>query len=583
MERRLAAILAADIVDYSRQIGADEAGTLARLASVRESVISPLISEHEGRLFKTMGDGFLAEFSSAVRALSCALAIQERLGERNAAADSPMLLRIGLHQGDVVVQDDDLMGDGVNIASRLQGLAEPGGIAMSARVREDAEGRLEIDAEDIGSQRLKNITRPVRVFRIVPAPGTATASVEPSPILADRPSIAVLPFANMSGDTEQEYFADGVTEDIITELSRSQALFVIARNSSFTYRGKTTDITQVGRELGVRYVLEGSVRRSGNRVRVTAQLIEAASGNHLWGERYDREMTDIFAVQDEITRTVVSAIHPALAEAELRRVLRKPPESLDAWDNYQRGLWYMGKYSAADSERAIVQFLRAIEQDPSFVPPYTALVLAYQDSGQIFGTRPFDEALKLAREWARKAYAVNRNDDDVMVALGTVEQLSGRGREALDCADLALEMNPLSARAHGLRGAVLIFNGKPAEGRAAILTAMRLDPRDPRGMFRYNQIAISYYYERDYAAAVEATHRMIARFPESPLPYRWQAAALGQLGRTAEARTALQAAMSMAPQSFEFFVRERVPWHRPEDYAHMLEGLRKAGWDGSGP
>lgn len=274
----------------------------------------------------------------------------------------------------------------------------------------------------------------------------------------------MLPFTNMSGDPEQEYFADGMAEDIITELARSRMLIVIARNSSFTYRGRAVDVKQVGRELGARYVLEGSVRRAGSRVRVTAQLIDAEGGGHLWAERYDRDMTDIFALQDEMTRMVVSAIHPAVAEAEQRRVLRRPPENLDAWECYQHGLWHLGKYTAEDSERAIVHFLRAVEMDPGFVPPYTALVLAYQDSGQIFRTRGFEDALSLARCWARRAYAISHDDDEVMVALGSVALFSGQHEEALDCARQALALNPISARGHGLLGAALTFSGAPGAG-----------------------------------------------------------------------------------------------------------------------
>ena len=350
MERRLAAILAADVVGYSRQVGADEAGTLARLTALRDDVFLPAVTAHHGRVFKTMGDGFLAEFASVVQALTCAIAVQTKLAERNAGATTPMQLRIGLHQGDVVVQGEDLMGDGVNVAARIEPLAEPGGIALSARVREDAHGRLDIDAEDIGEQTQKNISRTVQVFRIAPPRGTV-ARAAPVLALPDKPSIAVLPFANMSADTEQEYFADGVAEDIITELSRSRALFVIARNSSFTYRGKSVDIRQVGRELGVRYVLEGSVRRGGARIRVTTQLVEAATGHHLWAERYDRDLADIFTVQDEITQAVTQAIGPAISRAEHQRVARKLETNLNAWECYQRGLGHLADLTSRAMSR----------------------------------------------------------------------------------------------------------------------------------------------------------------------------------------------------------------------------------------
>jgi adenylate cyclase len=312
--RRLAAILAADVAGYSRLIGADEEGTLNRLRSIRAELIDPYINEHRGRIVKTTGDGLLVEFSSVVDALRCATQWQHGMGERNASApgDNRIEFRIGVHQGDIVVEDNDIFGDGVNVAARLEGLAEPGGICVSARVQEDVAGRLDLTFGDIGEQNLKNIARPVRVYRVrlARAENTPKVPTESGPALAlpDKPSIAVLPFANMSGDPEQEYFADRMVEEIITGLSRIRWLFVIARNSSFTYKGRSVDVKQVGLELGVRYVIEGSVRKAGGRVRITAQLVEAGSGNHIWAERYDRELADIFAVQDEITEQVLATI-----------------------------------------------------------------------------------------------------------------------------------------------------------------------------------------------------------------------------------------------------------------------------------
>jgi adenylate cyclase len=332
VERRLAAVLAADVAGYSRLIGADEEGTLARLKAHRRELIDPKIAEHRGRIVKTTGDGMLVEFASVVDALRCATELQAAMTERNAAvsAESRIEFRIGIHQGDIVVEDGDIFGDGVNIAARLEGLAERGGICVSARVQEDAAGKLDLVFDDIGEPALKNISRPVRVFRVgskrVAQPSEPPAAL----LLPDKPSVAVLPFTNMSADAEQEFFADGISEDVITALSRYPSLFVIARNSSFTYKGRAVDVKHVGRELGVRYVLEGSLRKSGSRIRVTTQLVEAETGKHVWAERYDRDLTDIFAVQDEITEAVTIAIAPAIAGAEQQRAMRKPPGSLDA-------------------------------------------------------------------------------------------------------------------------------------------------------------------------------------------------------------------------------------------------------------
>src|SRR5215472_17421090 len=340
VERKLAAILAADVAGYSRLMGADEEGTLARLKAHRRELIDPKIGEHKGRVVKTTGDGLLVEFGSVIDALRCAMEIQTGMAERKTVGppDPQIAFRIGIHQGDVVVEDGDIFGDGVNVAARLEGLAEPGCICVSARVQEDAAGRLDLTFEDMGEQTLKNIARPVRAYRVVTAVGAPPTQVRSGPDLPDKPSIAVLPFANMSGDPEQEYFADGMVEEIITALSRIRWLFVIARNSTFTYKGQATDVKQVGRELGVRYVLEGSVRRAGGRVRITAQLIDAANGTHLWADRFDSPLEDVFDLQGRVASSVAGVIEPTLRQAEIQRANRKPTGSLDAYDFYLRAL-----------------------------------------------------------------------------------------------------------------------------------------------------------------------------------------------------------------------------------------------------
>jgi adenylate cyclase len=580
--RRLAAILAADVAGYSRLIGADEEGTLARLKAHRSELIDPKIAEDRGRIVKTTGDGVLVEFASVVDALRCATEVQAAMAERSAAvpADSRIEFRVGVHQGDIVVEDGDIFGDGVNIAARLEGLAEPGGICVSARVQEDAAGKLDLAFEDIGEPELKNIARRVRVFRVRPDRVTeAKHTPEPDLALPDKPSVAVLPFTNMSGDPEQEFFADGIAEDVITALSRYPSLFVIARNSCFTYKGRAVDVKQVGRELGVRYVLEGSLRKSGNRIRVTAQLVEAETGKHVWAERYDRDLADIFALQDEITEAVTIAIAPAIADAEQQRAMRKPPGNLDAWAAYQRGLWHLSKSTPNDNSLAEKFFQQAIDLDPNFSRAYGGLA-GTQDQTAYFFTRDLPETLSLAAALARRAVALDGADAEARSLLGHVLWRHGDYEGALSEAERALATAPNLAFAHQTLGAALIFSGRPKEGVAALERSIRLDPRDPRSAVRLSRLAIGLYFSRDYAGAVEVAKRAIRSYPDVPQPYRWLAAALGQLGRIEEAKEALEQAVAIVPGSFEMNVRRRVPWMRPEDHAHMLEGLRKAGWQG---
>jgi TolB-like protein len=411
--RRLAAILAADVAGYSRLIEADEEGTLGRLRELRAEVMDPKIAAHRGRIVKTTGDGLLVEFSSVVDAVRCAAEAQTAIGESNGPLppDRRIEFRIGINVGDIVVEDGDIFGDGVNVAARLEGLAEPGGICVSARVREDATGRLDLTFEDIGEQALKNITRPVRVFRVATVGKRVS---EPALALPDKPSIAVLPFANLSGDPEQEYFADGMVEEIITALSRIRWLFVIARNSSFTYKGQAVDVKQVGRELGVRYVLEGSVRKAGGRVRITAQLIDANSGTHLWADRFDGSLEDIFDLQDKVASSVAGVIEPALQAAETARSAGRPTNDLTAYDLYLRA--YAMTFSSA---RQIPEALRLLEQaiarDPRYGPALACAALCC--FRLLFDDRSEDPAADRLKgvDFARRALEVAGDDPAVLV------------------------------------------------------------------------------------------------------------------------------------------------------------------------
>jgi adenylate cyclase len=585
-KRKLAAIFVADIAGYSQLMGADDEGTLARLKVLRSELIDPKNKRYHGRIVKTTGDGILIEFPSVVDAVRCAIELQQGMVERNAGVskDRRIEFRVGINLGDVIIEGRDLYGDGVNIAARLEALAEPGGICISQTVLNHARDKVPFDVEDAGEQTLKNIARPVHVYRIIIDPGRrrpATPKPEvPTLALPDKPSVAVLPFTNMSGDPEQEFVSDGVAEDVITALSRYPSLFVIARNSSFTYKGRTVDVRQVGRELGVRYVLEGSVRKAGNRIRVTAQLIEAGTSNHVWAERYDRDLADIFAVQDELTEALTTALAPAIADAELRRAMRKPPGSLDAWAAYQRGLWHLSKATADDDEIAEKFFKQAIDLDSSFSGGYSALALYQLQAAALYQKQDLADAQRSAEALARRAVALDGADAEARSCLGWALQARGEADDALAEIERALSMSPNLAIAHGHRGATLIFAERPKEGLAALETCIRLDPRDPYLAVRLLHIACGLYFNGEYEASVKAAKRLIRSYPEFPMVYRWSAAALGQLGRITEAKEELDKAISRAPGAFDMYVRKRAPWFRAEDHAHLVEGLRKAGWKG---
>ncbi|HKH02522.1 MAG TPA: adenylate/guanylate cyclase domain-containing protein, partial [Bradyrhizobium sp.] len=557
----------------------------ARLKLLRRELMDPKSKQHHGRIVKTTGDGILIEFPSVVDAVRCAIEIQQGMSERN--ADLPqgqrIEFRIGVNLGDVMIQGRDLYGDGVNIAARLEALAAPGGICISRTVFNHARDKVPFDFEDADEQMLKNIARPVHVYRIMinPTRPAATSKANGSMLaLPDKPSIAVLPFTNMSGDPEQEFVSDGVAEDVITALSHYPSLFVIARNSSFTYKGRSVDVKQVGRELGVRYVLEGSVRKAGNRIRVTAQLIEAGSSNHVWADRYDRDLADIFAVQDELTQALTTALAPAIAGAELRRAMRKPPESLDAWAAYQRGLWHLGKATQDDDAAAEQFFRQAIDLDPTFAGGYSALALYQLQAAAIYQKLDLRHAQRSAEALARRAVALDGADAEARSCLGWALQACGDAEGALAEIERALSMSPNLAMAHGQKGATLIFAGRQKEGLMALDTCIRLDPRDPYLAVRLLHVACGQYFSCEYEASIEASKRLIRSYPDFPMVYRWCAAALAQLGRTTEAKEALEKAVSRAPGAFDMYVRNRAPWFRPEDHAHLVEGLRKAGWTG---
>ena len=487
VERRLAAILAADVAGYSRLMGQDEAGTLQRLKTLRRELIDPAVAEHGGRIVKTTGDGLLIDFASVVQAVACAVSVQHKMAERNTdvSPDQRLEFRVGINLGDVIVEDGDIHGDGVNIAARLEAIAEPGGICVSAIVQDQVRGRVDCAFDDLGEQSLKNITRPVRVYKIgAPASGRPVGSRRadetpalPSPLpLPDKPSIAVLPFQNMSGDPEQEYFVDGMVEEITTALSRIRWLFVIARNSSFSYKGQAIDVKRVGRELGVRYVLEGSVRKAAGRVRITGQLIDAETGAHLWADRFDGSLEDVFDLQDKVASSVAGVIEPALQAAEAARSSRRPTADMTAYDLYLRA-----NAMFLSSSRLLPQALELVEQavarDPSFAP---ALAWAAFCCGRIFvdegGTREPDRLKGLA--FARRALELANDDPNT---LATVAHAFGYLGEDIDAAvalvDRALTMNPSYARGWNISAALRLWAGQPEKAIEHGETALRLSPR----------------------------------------------------------------------------------------------------------
>jgi len=571
--RRLAAILAADVAGYSRLIGADEGGTLQALKAIRAEVIDPAIAAHNGRLVKTTGDGLLVEFGSVVDALRCATEVQAGVAQRNATKppDKRIEFRIGINMGDVVVEDGDIFGDGVNVAARLEALAEPGGICVSARVQEDAVGKLDLAFEDLGEQQLKNITRPVRAYKIATGAGSATAPETPALPLPDKPSIAVLPFANLSGDAEQEYFADGMVEEIITALSRIRWLFVIARNSSFTYKGQAVDVKRVGRELGVRYVLEGSVRKAGGRVRITAQLIDAASGAHLWADRFDGSLEDVFDLQDKVASSVAGVIEPALQAAETARSAGRPTNDLTAYDLYLRA-YSMVLSSRARAPEALGLMEQAIARDPRYGP---ALARAAHCCFRLLvdGRSEDPEADHLKGiEFARRALEVADDDPGVLANVALPLAYFGEDIGAMMAlVDRALALNPNYARGWHLSGVLRQWAGQPDIAIEHIETSLRLSPRARSGPALL-MIGAAHLLSRRFDQAVPKLLIAIQDDPSFPNPYRYLAACyahMGQLGNAREIVARLRAITSIVIPDASYL---RNPEHREL----FLSGLRLA-------
>ena len=569
VERRLAAILAADVAGYSRLMGADEEGTLARLTAHRRELFDPAIAKHRGRIVKTTGDGLLAEFASVVDAVRCAAEVQAGMAERNGTSTPRIDFRIGINVGDIVMQDDDIFGDGVNIAARLEGIAEPGGICVSARVHEFAGGSVDLAFEDMGEQDLKNIAHPIRTYRVRVKPAASAGTAIPqtpkgNPPLPEKPSIAVLPFQNMSGDIEQDYFADGVVEDITTGLSRIRWLFVIARNSGVVYKGKPVDVRQVGRELGVRYVLEGGVRKAGSRVRITAQLFEAETGAHLWADKFDGALEDVFDLQDQITDRVVGIVEPSLQRSEIERSRRKRPENLDAYDLYLRALPHVAAQMPHEARIALPLLEEALRLDADYAPAHALLAWCHE---LCFTRAGFDEADRAAAMLHARATIASSTDDATALAIAgfvmsmIVKNGSGEHEAALGAIDRALSINAscatalyLGAQAHGLAG-------HPETATSFANRALRLSPFDPLAFQAHMALGEAALVETRYEDAAACFGRAAQTNTNFSTAYFFRAIALALTGRKEEALPSLRRGLELEPgfSTRLFFVHGLAP------------------------
>ena len=577
VQRKLTTILAADVEAYSRLMSADEEATLKTLKSYRE-IIDGLIAKHDGRLVGTAGDSVLVEFASVVETVRCAISIQEDLAVLNAdlAEDRRMRFRIGINVGDVMVEGDDLLGDGVNVAARLEGLCEPGGVFLSGTVFDQVKGKFDIAFDDLGLREVKNIADPVRVYRIHDLADSEKLP-EPPRIPSEKPSIAVLPFTNMSGDEEQEYFSDGITEDIITELSRFSSLFVLARNSTFSFKGKTLETREIGNRLGARYVVEGGVRRAGNRLRITAQLVDAVSDTHMWAERYDRDLDDIFTVQDEVTQAIVTAIEPQLASTERERARRSPPDNLGAWESYQRGMWHLYRHTAEDSAKGQEAFRRAIELEPEFAAPHAAL--AFSLYYEVVGGLVADPGDRLARALseARAAIAAGEWDAFGHEVLGRILLLRGEHDASIAAHETALGLSPNDANAHYGLAFALCFSGRAEDAMRELDEAQRLSPHDPLSwaFMAIRSFALTLLQRYDEALI------WAKRAQQSPSATVWayftEAVPLAHLDRTDEARDALARARAVKPDLDTAFFEQILYFKDPAEMAHVMDGLYAAG------
>jgi TolB-like protein/class 3 adenylate cyclase len=585
VERRLAAVLAADVAGYSRLMGADEVGTLAALKAVRRELVDPAIADHKGRIVKTTGDGMLVEFASAVDAVACAMAVQGKMADRNGSAARNIAFRIGINVGDIIIDGDDIFGDGVNVAARVENECEPGGVCLSGNAFEQVRGKTNFAFDDLGERTLKNIDRPTRLFSVRAADAAPAAASTKTPAemskplpLPDKPSIAVLPFQNMSGDPEQEYFADGMVEDIITALSRFKSLFVIARNSSFTYKGKLVDIKQIGRELGVRYVLEGSVRKAGGKVRITGQLIEAATGAHLWADRFDGPLDDIFELQDKVTSSVAGAIAPQVERAELDRSLRKPTEHLDAIDLHYRAKSALWSRTRKGTEEALRLAQQAISLDPNFAPAY-GVVLACCDVQRTEGWADRERLFALGKQYALRAIEFGANDAATLVqAAHFFASITKDTETGYALVNRAIALNPNLYDCWRSRGWINLWAGQPERAIDDFNHAIRLNPVDPRSQSTDGGLAAAHLFLGQFESAVSWALTSLARQGNYSPALRVGVASYAMLGQIAEAQ-AMHARLreTGSPPLTISQIEKWIPYKRQEHYELFVKAYRIAG------
>jgi len=578
VQRRLAAILAGDVAGYSRLMGVDEVGTLNALKAIRRELADPAIAAHHGRVVKTAGDGILIEFPSVVDAVACAVAIQDGMAARNAGVpeDKRIVLRIGINIGDIIIDEGDIHGDGVNIAARLEGIARPGTICLSKAARDQVRDKLDIAFEDMGEQTLKNIARPVRVYQVDAHPlPREDADKRPALALPDKPSIAVLPFQNMSGDPEQEYFVDGMVDDIITGLSRIKWLFVIARNSTFTYKGRAIDVKQVGRELGVHYVLEGSMRMLADRVRITGQLIDAASGAHVWAERYDRKADDVFALQDEIALSVVGAIEPNLLRAEVERVKRKRPDSLDAYDLILRAQPDVYSGMPDRAMKALPLLERALALNSGYALAHAFAAMCHHNIFLRAGLREVERAASIRH--AQMAMGQGQDDALALTFAGFSIGMDGHDRDAAFTAfEAALALSPSSALTYIFGSVILGWTGEAERAIEWGERGLRLSPFDPWAFAAFGALMLGHFQRGRYQEAARAAHKAVQANPAHSINHVMLAAALAKLGRLHEARAASARVLELQP-SFRYGGQFAGVGCAPALAASIGEALRAAG------
>lgn len=581
VERRLAAILAADVVGYSRLMSDDEAGTLSALKTHRRELFDPFTVKYGGRIVKLMGDGVLVEFPSVVKAVEFGIAIQRALVDEGGV----IKLRVGINLGDIIIEGEDIYGDGVNIAARLEAIAEPGSVCVSDTVYHSIHKKIDGDFVDLGKQDLKNIDAEVRAWQLQIDASPTSASIPISNNeeikklkLPDKPSIAVLPLDNMSNDPEQEYLADGISEDLITALSKIRWFFVISRNSTFTYKGRAVDIKQVGRELGVRYVLEGSVRKAGNRVRVTVQLIEAETGNHIWAERYDRELEDIFDLQDEITNTIVGALEPEISAAERDRVVSKPPKNMGAWECYQRGVWHMWKYIPDDLVRGLKLLANATELDPNFALAYAYMSYIHYQKVVLGISQNIKRDLDEGLIAAQRALEIDDQEPVAYFAIGRIYMMQGKHDKSISALETAVRINPSFAQAyHGL-GMVFTLAGRLEEAKVSCLKSERLSPRDPIHWASTVVHALACILSGDFDEALYWA-RDTMQNPRSTgyWPHAVLAAVLAHVGHLDEACEEINLALSEKSDLSLSYLREVLPTKKTDGLDPYIDGLRLAG------